>query len=77
MKYPPMPSTRSMPPSCQDGDRAGWHHGGPFRADSVYVIEIVIERYLSGPGPVYERGAALMETATQRCWVSGSNAGMT
>jgi hypothetical protein len=26
MKYPPIPSTRSMPLSCQDGDRAGWHH---------------------------------------------------
>src|SRR5215813_8938690 len=25
-KYPPMPSTRSMPLSCQDGDPAGWHH---------------------------------------------------
>jgi hypothetical protein len=26
MKYPPIPSTRSMPLACQDGDRAGWHH---------------------------------------------------
>src|SRR5262245_12956354 len=26
MKYPPIPSTCSMPPSCQDGDRAGRHH---------------------------------------------------
>jgi hypothetical protein len=26
MKYPPIPSTRSTPLSCQDGGRAGWHH---------------------------------------------------
>jgi hypothetical protein len=24
--YPPIPSTRSMPHSCEEGDRAGWHH---------------------------------------------------
>src|SRR5690349_17449782 len=58
MKYPPIPSTRSMPLSCQDGDRVGRscrHHGHDRVADLDLVA--CLQQLGRKDAPPVERGA--------------------
>src|SRR5215475_16137345 len=62
MKYPPIPSTRSTPPSCQDGDRAGWHpHHHPYSLAASRLVRAGVGR----------REEPVMQLLWRLRWVTG------